>query len=68
MASEGEAGSAAATETEPGEGYGSFVSFTVLSEIVFTMWRKKHFHSTAKRYQHANLSIPQSNQASLMKL
>lgn len=35
MASEGEAGSAAATETEPGEGYGSFVYSTVLSVMIF---------------------------------
>lgn len=66
MASEGEAGSAAATETEPGEGYGSFVYFTVFSVLIFNMWRKKHFHSTAKRDQHANLNTPQSNQANLI--
>lgn len=63
MASEGEAGSAAATEAEPGEGYGSFVYFTALSVMI---WRKKHFHSPAKRDQHANLSTPQSNQANLI--
>lgn len=47
MASEGEAGSAATTETEPGEGYGSLVSprffVTVLYGIILNMWRKKNF-------------------------
>lgn len=69
MASEGEAGSAAATEAEPGEGYGSFVA---RSYFYIPIWgfieyyvhvSKEKSHASTKCYEPAGmLSLAPSRQ------
>lgn len=61
MASEGEAGSAAATEAEPGEGYGSFVAryyfYSPVWEFVeyYVHVLEEKSHGSTKGYESAGM-------------
>lgn len=71
MASEGEAGSVATTEPEPGDGYGFLVSRRFFYGSIWNYIQyeaEERIHSSTKRFPHANLSTLQTNQANHIKL